>query len=150
MGKRRRMYGGAVDDWSDAHREQLISGQCFLPEGFDRDPDDRHSPDREQAKAAWADLADEINAQFAVDHPGRRCWGWWTFSSPGRRRLRHGQPDLVHPDHRDALTFGRPRCFTAVVTPEDIGTLYESEADFLRRYDLLTDFEKLELGSVGR
>ena len=52
------------------------------------------SGDEDAIKAAWESLRATIMRDWIRRKPGTRCWGWWRFDSPEKRRRIDGK---VHP-----------------------------------------------------
>jgi hypothetical protein len=135
------------------HIGELLHGFCFFSgEGF-------HS-DEEAKRQAWEASRAELLREWIGRHPGTRPWAWWAYDAPegGRRRRLNGvhpfdcpkrrahvnkiakQPDAA-PDYLEQmhkLSFGVPNAYCV---EDDWKAEYESEADFLKRYGLLTSAE---------
>jgi hypothetical protein len=86
----------------------------------------------------WNALRGELLPTFISDHPGTRPWAWWRFESKEPRRQVNDGPASEGP----ANYFGCPSVFLGM-PPSD---MFESEADYLRRHNLLTPDEKRLLG----
>jgi hypothetical protein len=87
---------------------------------------------------AWEDLRDELVAEHIAQEPGTRPWAWWRWEAPEPRRQISAGPEPVL-DH--GLWFGKPRCYRGVPP----SNMFESEADFLDRLNLLTSAERASL-----
>jgi hypothetical protein len=127
-------------------REQLLSGHDwpFL--------DGRALDDAELAQL-WDDLRDELTelhvrgapaganhwAEHAISpKPFTRPWAWWWFDAPEPLRDFGGEqkPDSYTPGRIGYLQFGLSHPFWT------IGSQQESQLDYLKRLDLLTDYEQ--------
>lgn len=115
--------------------------------------------DEPAARAAWEILREQIMADWIAQHPGQRPWAWWRFDAPERRRridgiqhpfddrIRKKKFDEMEPHfwarrHANDLCFGVPRLTS---TRDEATAKYESEAEYLRRLNLLTPAEHKEL-----
>ena len=141
-------------DWTEHHREQLRSGHDFLGEAFGKD-----RPDFAAMKQAWDELRDEILPAWIAEHPGTRPYAWWVFDAPEPRRNRtDGQHPFDNPArlafiervarapeaHADykanacRLSFGVPSVLAEGEGFNDFECEYESEAEYLARFGLLS------------
>ncbi len=93
--------------------------------------------DDEAYRAAWDAHRDELMASYTRLHPGRRPRAWWSFEAPEPRRLADGS--IFQSAGR--MVRGIPR--RKVTDPP---VVFETELDYLRRLDLLTESEKRHLG----
>lgn len=155
MTKLHRRRRQQADGYTEEHVGPLVSGFDFegvylttdvptrvrWPEGAD---DVVH-----QAKAAaWEVLGEGITAQWAQEQPFTRCWGWWKFSAPERRRCTSGEHPYDLYDRAEwtghlpkRYTFGLPG-ITAGPGYDRLAT-FESEFDYLCRLPhLLSDHER--------
>lgn len=125
--------------------------------------------DRGAVRRAWKSVRDDLLRDWIEERPGTRPWAWWKFdlSEPRRRRIA-GVGDLVPAyDHPSNVVFGAfgknsfvdegllvawrrigslkrgEKKFTAY-DPNDPPT-FESQATFLRRYNLFAEGEEKRL-----
>lgn len=126
--RRRRLQRQRPDIVSPRTIQRLESGHDFdaLFDGPDLT--------EEELREAWEQLRETILADFIAKNPGRRPWAWWEYDAPEPRRQIAPGPKPVGDDR----WFGMPRCYRGVPPPE----MYESEADYLDRLELLTDQER--------
>lgn len=136
---RRRRTRGRMVEFSEGHREQLLTGRtffCALPYGdpwagaqiLDAQgrPWGRECPGRPfdelLAREHWQLYRDELHADAP---PGTRPWAWWLFDAPEARHV---------------VGTGAPACLYEHVPgqPLRLGAIYESEAEYLARHGLLT------------
>jgi hypothetical protein len=103
------------------HERHLLTGRDYLGTAF--------ADDIEAMRNAWAEHGSRLLQQFIFENPGRRPWAWWAFNAP--RPAPPDDPRLpkVCPPGLKIWHLGRP--------PQD-----ESEADFLRRHEMLTAAEE--------
>jgi hypothetical protein len=84
---------------------------------------------------------------------GTRPWGWWRFESPEEPRRRVGGGgiavrDLPNcPDWAKGLTFGKPHVFEGYDFNDP--PTFESEAEYLRRWNLLSHEEEMAIANGG-
>jgi hypothetical protein len=109
--------------------------------------------DDETKKLLWEKLRDDIVREHIKYIPTTRPWAWWRFDSTEPRRVLgldhdpdesngHDSDDLpaVVEDPKE-LYFGLPSHYD--------GYVYETERDYLKRLDLLTDSEKQIFAKYG-
>jgi hypothetical protein len=101
------------------------------------------SHERERA-AAWQEYGDEITADWVAAHPGERPWGWWQHVAPGPRLCLEGAKYVYRGAkpgdgnwiwQEDFGLPGRPQARRPGAAPARM--LFESQATFLQRHDLL-------------
>lgn len=110
MPVKRRLPRKRREPWNYCHRIALGSGQRYLGVFGGH----RHPWDMDEARAAWADLGDEIMAEYRAKHPTLRPWGWWTFDygiepphgKSRQRRYLHGHGQLTSAE--EALVRANP------------------------------------------
>ena len=142
-------------------RKQYSAGDIyFLETGFQfLDAivfDDSRKPTREEIVAAWAEIGGQILSDWIAEKPGSRPWAWWHLHPEYRRDRIDGRPHPFSDTARKAriektereypgssadamsLNFGKPRIW---IVWDDFDAVYESEAAFLRRNNLLTPGE---------
>jgi hypothetical protein len=119
------------------------------------DRDDDHGafrPGRPSVAQMWAAMGAEIVGEWAHDRPGRRPSCWWRFQAPNEPRRRLGGHGV--PSWPDRLLYGKPTGWhwpatipggqfsggPAQCDPAD-PPLFESEAAYLQRHELLADGE---------
>ncbi len=139
---------------SDSEPEEAAFGEWM---SLTRD-DDAFRPGRPPVRDMWRELGADIVQEHAQAAPGTRPSLWWKHDAPeGRRRLDDGPGKPGWPDR---LSRGIPTGWqwprtlpvgaTFVGGPEpcdpDHPPLYEAEAHYLRRLDLLLpgELERLE------
>lgn len=84
MPAKRRRRRARREAWSDCHVSAMISGMRYLGAfGSHREP----WPE-DQVHLAWADLRDEIMAEYRVKEPTLRPWAWWVVDQGLPRPLR--------------------------------------------------------------
>lgn len=123
-------------------------------------------------KAAWQQIGDTVTRDFIKQHPCTRPWGWWHFDAPRwddsfgdcwyhgalpEPRLRiggSGRPSFESMGDVPSFSFGLPDSWPKQIDVEcglakkrdvpdpDDPPIFESQASFLRRHDLLTSAEK--------
>jgi hypothetical protein len=131
--RRRRLQSRRDDVRSERTEIRLLDGHDFP---F-MDPINPDAPEmtEDELRAAWEDLRDELLPAFIAQHPGQRPWAWWAFEAPEPRRRIGPGPEPVG---EEEMWLGMPRLYRGL--PPSLG-MYESEADYLRRLDLLTAAE---------
>ena len=110
---------------------------CFLLSGPGR---------KDELKATWESCWSVILRGFIRDKPGRRPWPWWKFDSPENRLKLSGQGLADHEKYksiRPSFFIGIPKYFSDI--DENDPLLYESEAAFLKRENLLSKAEEARL-----
>lgn len=136
--------------YSDDHKEHLRTGIDFFDCGFSNPPNFRE----EAAAEAWEILREELLREHIAEQPCTRPWAWWLFE-PHEPRLCVSSPprgtedeeDPTEPDDEEGYEEGRSNF--GIRSPywgrdrEEL--LFESQAHFLRRYGLLTKWEKAHL-----
>lgn len=88
MPVKRRVARNRRGGWSSLHRLALASGvRVFDTFGS------RHAPwPMDEARVAWADLREDILAEWQATRPTLRPWGWWAIEQEIERpRLRSEQ-----------------------------------------------------------
>ena len=84
----------------------------------------------EQLRNLWFELREELLPEHIAKHPGTRPWAWWRFESTLPRLQMNDGPEPLEPPN----FFGKPSAYS-VMPPAD---MFESEADYLIRLNLLT------------
>jgi len=105
----------------------------FRPEYFARTDNER--------RRLWEQVRDQLVAEFIEAHPGCRPWAWWRFDAPPERRRRIRPADAMTPANFDwalAKGCGLPSEHHSVVI---VDADFETQAEYLRRHNLLTSAE---------
>jgi hypothetical protein len=114
----------------------LLEGFCLY--------DPRVFLDEREAVALWIEHGPDLMPGFILRQPGCRPWAWWMLAvreHGPRRQLRDGPRAL-----NGAVWFGRPSLWTAPPPPD----MFESQATFLQRLNLLETQERLLMTATGR
>jgi hypothetical protein len=105
-------------------RARLLSGHDFaFLDGAEEWP----ALSRDELREAWTLLRDELLQEHIAQQPGSRPWAWWQWEAPEDMRQ-------IGED-RTKLSCGR-----VYVSP-----IYETEAAYLARLNLLTAAERMVL-----
>jgi hypothetical protein len=129
---RRRSGPGGL---SPEHVEHLLFGGCLFAEFV---------LDEREAVALWLEHGPDLLQPFVLRHPGCRPWAWWLLAVKEhgpRKQLRDG-PRALNPP----VWFGVPSMWTAPPPPD----MFESQATFLQRLNLLESQERLLMTATGR
>ena len=158
--------------YTEHHVRQLLDGHELI-DGMAFGHGDRF--DETAAKTAWDIMGDNLLAEWIKAKPGTRPWAWWRWQSPERRPRVDGGTHPHENAERSkhvanidspsawarafALNFGLPSMFIPAFDKDlyhewwrcdDWYTetkIFESQATYLLRHDLLTPAEKAELFS---
>ena len=129
---RRRREDPAPEPLTLEQRERLLTGfQLSLPEPFE---------DEDDARRVWALHREELLADWTSNRPGTRPWAWWAFEATEPRKILaikrqpSGDSRYQPPLRARKLSFGVP-------WPWYDWLQVESQAEYLRRLQLLTDAE---------
>jgi hypothetical protein len=95
--------------------------------------------DRETPLSKWADVADELLPKFIQEYPCTRPWSWWREASRGTRQRVGGSGRRAKDVRYD---FGLPADAWWRDVDENNPPVYESQASYLQRLDLLTPAEQ--------
>jgi hypothetical protein len=92
-------------------------------------------------EAEWQSARDELMAVWLKEHPGTRPWAWWAFDCTTGPRLRMG--GTGRREKQTIMDCGIP-CKNTWWRDVDPARppLYESQAAYLQRHDLLAPAEK--------
>src|SRR5258706_7384205 len=101
---------------------------------------------------AWQEYGDEITADWVIEHAGTRPWGWWQYVATEPRTClegaqyvwRLGSGDWVW--QQEFGLPGRPQVRRPGAQPARL--LFESQATYLQRLNLLAPGEAEELSPV--
>lgn len=150
---RGRTRGWRRDEMGDEHRRVLLTGHDY----------GSVFQDASERRGTWDELRDELLPTWIAANPGTRPWAWWAFDAPERRQRVNGLHPFDNPErfaqlkrlHADAsvqtrsaqtaLFFGKPRM---LITRDDFTAKYETEPQYLRRLDLLTEAEAEALEQI--
>ena len=155
------MSTAALANYTRHHLRELLRGSCFFPDvGFRGNVEAMHR--------AWRAVRGEVLPQWTKAHPGTRPHAWWRFDAAERRRRIDGpchpfeNPERIArvdeiaaqpgtpPTYRNemyALHYGKPR---SLMLRDDFEAVYESEAAYLDRLDLLTAAERGALADADQ
>jgi len=125
----------------------------------------------EVIKAAWEGEKDKLLQDYIAEHPGKRPWAWWqwtaprwndpftgcwyhnTLSEPRQRTGGTGTPTYELGGRMPEFKYGLPvqwpstidvelgLCKKSDIPDPDDPPIFESQAAYLQRHDLLTDAE---------
>ena len=104
-----------------------------------RSPDDMPAHGRPTARQLWQEHGEAVLAAWVRARPGTRPPAWWRCTAPGSRRRLGGAGEPA----RNGLHLGVPAEWLSF-DPQD-PPIFESEATFLRRLDLLLPGEARRL-----
>ena len=150
-----RLKRQRIDEYTDEHRKFLRDGGIAwvtqVP-GFGRPGTVNaaigvRDADIDAVREAWSILGAEVTAEFIAENPGRRGYWWWVFDAPEPRR-RQLAGGVLYVDRHDTpkasrkFSFGIPCVWAGVSEP----VVFETEAAYLARHDLLTVDERIALG----
>jgi len=106
-------------------------------------------PYEESEQGVWDQIRDEVLEAYVREHPGRRPSAFWRFDAPEPRRkvAGGGVPAWDRPEksHMRKPTFSFGIAFQWVDTGLEKDPAFESQAEFLRRHDLLLPGERKRL-----
>jgi hypothetical protein len=108
---------------------------------------------------AWQTCRERIMEKWPVQHPGCRPFAWWEFNAPEQRQRVGGMGTPAHEvlAHRPVFRFGIPTLwvtrfdteyyndFAGVAVDPDDPPLFESQATYLQRLNLLVKAERSAL-----
>lgn len=101
-------------------------------------------PDRDRECPEWIEWGEEIVRDWIARYPGRRPYAWWLFTASAPRRVLAGAERIrwLLPARPGVwkLHHGVPFQLHEIEGDEPI--LVESQPDYLRRLDLLTEAER--------
>lgn len=126
------------------HITQLCTGHCFFHgSGFGNELFGQC--DQRAMREAWDKLKPTILPQFIALNPCRRPFAWWKYDSPKDEPLRRytgtspfDQDDA--PEHTQVVWFGK--CPVLWQESFDDPPVWETQAEYLQRHDLLTAAER--------
>jgi hypothetical protein len=104
--------------------------------------------DLDTTREAWEALRAELLPAYVAEHPGRRPAAWWQFDSPEPMRQQLGGYNYRGDTQADAIP-RRSRCGVPTTSgPREWSDppVYETQAAFLARHNLLTAGERSALG----
>ena len=151
-----RKTAKSIPEWQvkflkDGQKPEPVSPEFFFIFGRD-----------DQRLLVWKKVREEVLSQWVKDYPGSRPWAWWRFDSP-RMALLKDRPfvrDRVCEPRRKLSGAGKPLYLRyKVLLPEinfgipqswygynlDDPPVYESQASYLKRLDLLLKNEEKRL-----
>jgi hypothetical protein len=117
--------------------EVLLLGYCLMPNGEKNYR--RGLTVWDPPLPAWADVEAELLPGWIREHPASRPWAWWKDAAPEPRRRVGGSGRR---GRNASLEFGVPTDTWFKDVDPDNPPIYESQAAYLRRLDLLTPAEK--------
>jgi hypothetical protein len=95
----------------------------------------------------WKRWREPLLAEWIARRPGTRPWAWWRYDAPEPERRRLGGKGIEmceqYLGYTRAFDFGIPRYWHQIDPAQP--PLYESEAAYLQRHNLLTPSEAREL-----
>lgn len=121
---------------TEAQRCKLELGHWFFP---DDELEDEH-----KVRGLWEANRMQLLADWILEKPGTRPWGWWRFDSPAELRRRIGGIGTALTERLGGGSphfFGMPSCYAGDYEDKN-PPKFESERDYLARHGLLTRVEK--------
>jgi hypothetical protein len=106
----------------------------------------------EVRKPTWNEIRSEIMPQWISEHPCTRPWGWWEHDSPAQGELENSDPRQQVGSKGEVCRYCYAPHYKWGVFEywhydENSPPIFESEAAYLQRLDLLTDKEKKHLSA---
>ena len=152
-----RLKRQRIDDYTEHHRTFLRDAGIawahevpgFVPDGTLNAAIGVRDANPEALRAAWSELGSSITEEWITEHPGTRPRLWWASSAPEKRRRRLTGPPVLYaeqPGNESHWWFGVPSAWSDS-SEEPIE--FESQPAFLARHGLLTDGERIKLGSYA-
>ena len=144
---RRKIKVRILHEYTDRHIYELKTGCCyrFVDGFFDHKKNDT---DFEAMKKCWAEIGKKVLADFIEENPGKRPFAWWKFSAREPRKLISG---IEHPEsgfgqgtNEREYYYGVPNPISFFCDDRDKTQrpVYETQFEYLKRLNLLTDYEK--------
>ena len=94
--------------------------------------------DGPRQQQVWEENKKALTPQWQKDNPGKRPFSWWLFEAPGPRLMVGGQGVQAHEkcNYKQHYVFGAPKYWLEI--DEKSPPLFESQATYLQRQDLLS------------
>ena len=109
---------------------------------------------QEPVRLLWNERREAILPAWIRDHPGTRPYAWWAYDAPrwddgDPWHARYAEPRRrigeAHTSHHAVSKYPLSSSFGVPNQSADSTSMFESEAEYLARHGLLTDFERRRL-----
>jgi hypothetical protein len=130
---------------SHALRALLLEGRCLSRPNFDFDVYMLHGAviraKFEELAPLWTIRRDELLPAWIAEHPGTRPAAWWWLEAREPRQVLEDRGHHVWPVPRWGETWRLDRGRPNIAQLGHFEVVFEAEATYLRRLDLLTSAE---------